>query len=108
LAVLCGAVSGGLEMLELEGRAVAEGMGQRLVESVHAAGLSAVWQRIVVDGYAERTPSGGVHLIYRLRGAPVSGNVKLARRPAGRPLGVTWRLVVMRHRGGLLGDADGA
>ena len=82
LAVLCGAVSGGLEMLELEGRAVAEGMGQRLVESVHAAGLSAVWQRIAVDGYAERTPSGGVHLIYRLSGAPVSGNVKLARRLA--------------------------
>ncbi|RSM44708.1 hypothetical protein DMB66_52090, partial [Actinoplanes sp. ATCC 53533] len=82
LAVLCGAVSGGLEMLELEGRAVAEGMGQRLVESVHAAGLSVVWQRIAVDGYAERTPSGGVHLIYRLRGAPVSGNTKLARRPA--------------------------
>jgi putative DNA primase/helicase len=82
LAVLCGAVSGGLEMLELEGRAVAEGMGQRLVESVHASGLTAVWQRIAVDGYAERTPSGGVHLIYRLRGAPVGGNVKLVRRPA--------------------------
>ncbi|GAA2470652.1 hypothetical protein Ahu01nite_080030 [Winogradskya humida] len=82
LAVLCGAVSGGLEMLELEGRAVAEGMGQRLVESVHAAGLSELWQQIAVDGYAERTPSGGVHLIYRLREAPVSGNLKLARRPA--------------------------
>jgi putative DNA primase/helicase len=45
-------------------------------------GLSAVWQRIAVDGYAERTPSGEVHLIYRLRGAPVGGNVKLARRLA--------------------------
>ncbi|WP_433294629.1 phage/plasmid primase, P4 family [Actinoplanes sp. CA-030573] len=82
LAVVCGAVSGGLEMLELEGRAVTEGMGQRLAESVRAAGLDELWQRIAVDGYAERTPSGGVHLLYRLRGAPVGGNLKLARRPA--------------------------
>jgi putative DNA primase/helicase len=82
LAVLCGAVSGHLEMLELEGRAVTEGMGQRLVESVRAAGLSELWERIAVEGYAERTPSGGVHLLYRLRDAPVGGNLKLARRPA--------------------------
>ncbi|MFF5291826.1 phage/plasmid primase, P4 family [Paractinoplanes globisporus] len=82
LAVLCGGVSGGLEMLELEGRAVAEGLARQLVELVSAAGLDELWQRIAVDGYAERTPSGGVHLIYRVQGAAVGRNLKLARRPA--------------------------
>ncbi|WP_436528210.1 phage/plasmid primase, P4 family [Actinoplanes sp. HUAS TT8] len=82
LAVLCGAVSGSLEMLELEGRAVDEGLARQLVELVEAAGLSDLWRRVAVDGYAERTPSGGVHLLYRLADASVGGNVKLARRPA--------------------------
>jgi putative DNA primase/helicase len=82
LAVLCGAVSGGLEMLELEGRAVAEGLARRLVELSNAAGLGDLWRAVAVDGYAERTPSGGVHLLYRLADASVGGNMKLARRSA--------------------------
>ncbi|GIM93195.1 phage/plasmid primase, P4 family [Paractinoplanes toevensis] len=82
LAVLCGAVSGGLEMLELEGRAVKEGLASRLVDLATAAGLHELWQRVAVDGYAERTPSGGVHLLYRVVDAPVGRNQKLARRPA--------------------------
>ncbi|MBG0567553.1 phage/plasmid primase, P4 family [Actinoplanes aureus] len=82
LAVLCGAASRGLEMLELEGRAVAEGLARRLVELADAAGLQELWRRVAVDGYAERTPSGGVHLLYRVEGVEVGRNVKLARRPA--------------------------
>jgi putative DNA primase/helicase len=82
MAVVCGAVSDGLEMLELEGRAVEEGLGAKLVELVNAAGLGEVWQRVAVSGYAERTPSGGIHLLYRVEGGPVERNVKLARRPA--------------------------
>jgi len=82
LAVLCGAASGGLEMLELEGLAVAEGLARRLVDLVKAAGLGDLWRRVAVDGYVERTPSGGVHLLYRVAGAEVGRNLKLARRPA--------------------------
>ncbi|MEU4239657.1 phage/plasmid primase, P4 family [Actinoplanes sp. NPDC026619] len=82
LAVLCGAVSGGLEMLELEGRAVKEGLARQLVDLATAAGLHELWQRVAADGYAERTPSGGVHLLYRVLDAPVGRNQKLARRSA--------------------------
>ncbi|HEX8510655.1 MAG TPA: bifunctional DNA primase/polymerase, partial [Propionibacteriaceae bacterium] len=82
LAVVCGSASSGLEMLELEGRAIAEGLGQTLAELVTAAGLGELWSRVAVDGYAERTPSGGVHLLYRVDGDVVSRNLKLARRPA--------------------------
>ncbi|MFD1364704.1 phage/plasmid primase, P4 family [Actinoplanes sichuanensis] len=82
MAVLCGAASGNLEMLELEGRAVTEGLARQLVMLVEAAGLSELWQRIAVDGYTERTPSGGVHLLYRVDGGPVGRNLKLTRRAA--------------------------
>lgn len=82
LGVLSGQASGGLEMLELEGRAIAEGLGQTLVGLFRAVGLEDLWRRVVIDGYAERTPSGGIHLLYRVEGGSVSRNLKLARRPA--------------------------
>ncbi|MEU7909315.1 phage/plasmid primase, P4 family [Actinoplanes sp. NPDC049118] len=82
IAVLCGSASAGLEMLELEGRAIAEGIGSALVELVEAAGLTQLWRRLTVDGYTERTPSGGVHLLYRVQGAEVGRNLKLACRLA--------------------------
>ncbi|MEU4244011.1 phage/plasmid primase, P4 family [Actinoplanes sp. NPDC026619] len=82
IGVICGATSGDLEMLELEGRAVAEGLGQRLVELLEVAGLSDLWNRLTASGYWERTPSGGVHVLYRVDGSPIDRNLKLARRPA--------------------------
>jgi hypothetical protein len=81
VGLVCGAVSGGLEMLELEGRAVEAGAVERLSEHITAAGLAELWQRLVF-GYCEATPSGGLHLLYRVTGEPVPGNTKLARRPA--------------------------
>lgn len=80
LGLLCGAASGGLEMLELEGRAVTEGAIAALQDLVTQAGLQELWER-VTRGYSEKTPSGGVHLLYRVDG-PVPGNTKLANRPA--------------------------
>ncbi|MFI7598204.1 phage/plasmid primase, P4 family [Actinoplanes sp. NPDC049681] len=82
LAVLCGAASGNLEMLELEGRAVTEGLGTLIVDLVKAANLDDLWRRLTVEGYTERTPSGGVHILYRVHGERVGHNLKLARRPA--------------------------
>ncbi|WP_260615188.1 phage/plasmid primase, P4 family [Microbispora sp. KK1-11] len=89
LGVVCGAVSGGLEMLELEGRAVADNLLAQMTELAHASGLGDLWRR-VAGGYMEVTPTGGIHLLYRVTG-PVAGNTKLARRPGppdpatGRP-----------------------
>lgn len=81
LGIICGAVSGGVEMLEMEGRALAEGYQQRLAAALADHGLTEVWQRIT-RGYAERTPSGGVHVLYRVVDGPVRPNTKLARRPS--------------------------
>ncbi len=76
---ICGQVSGGLEMLEFEGRAVDAGMLGAYDEAAIAAGLGNLFDHIAL-GYMEATPSGGVHLLYRCE-TPL-GNTKLARRPA--------------------------
>jgi len=79
VGVICGAVSGNLEMIELEGRAVAEKLHIELKELATSSGLGDVWARLN-DGYVEMTPSGGLHWLYRIDGV-VPGNTKLARRP---------------------------
>lgn len=81
VGVATGAVSGALEMLEFEGRAVAEGVLAAFTELAGAAGLGELLGRVMA-GYAERTPSGGIHLLYRVDGAAVPGNTKLAQRHA--------------------------
>jgi hypothetical protein len=77
IGVVCGRVSGNLEMLEFEGRAVADGMYADFCEVIEQAGLWPVWSRIE-SGYMEVTPSGGYHFLYRSKDIP--GNAKLARR----------------------------
>ena len=77
IGVLCGAVSGNLEMLEVEAA------GVDLLPQVTAAmtdhGLAQVWQAIAT-GYAEATPNGGIHWLIRVDGTPLP-NRKIARRP---------------------------
>ena len=103
VGVICGAVSGGLEMLELEGRAVAEGLPDQLRELARAAGLDETLSRILA-GYLELTPSGGFHLLYRV--PTPRGNTKLARRPAtaeelaGNPTDKVKVLIETRGEGG--------
>ncbi|MGH3099297.1 MAG: phage/plasmid primase, P4 family [Streptosporangiales bacterium] len=80
IGLICGAVSGNLEMFELEGRAIAEGYLQRLVGLLNDHGLAGLWQRLTA-GYVEATPSGGLHVLYRVDGEP-RRNTKLACRPA--------------------------
>lgn len=81
LGVVCGAVSGGLEMFELEGRCVADGAKEKLLPALRAAGVLSVWRRLV-NGYADLSPTGGLHLMYRLSDWEVPGNTKVAERPA--------------------------
>ena len=80
IGVVCGAVSGHLEMLELEGRAVVGGYGGRLREACRDNGVEQVLDT-VMTGCRTRSPSGGYHLWYRVADGPARGNVKLARRP---------------------------
>ena len=79
VGVVCGRISGNLEMVEFEGRAVDEGILARFREAARAAGIGDLLERIEA-GYRERTPSGGIHLLYRVE-MPL-GNTKLAQRPA--------------------------
>jgi putative DNA primase/helicase len=81
VGIITGAVSGGLEMLELEGRAVDEGVLTQLADIFLGSGLGELWQRLAT-GWLERSPSGGLHFQYRLDGTPVPGNTKLASRLA--------------------------
>ena len=79
LGVITGDVSG-IEMLELEGRAVADGMLEQAKELAHNSGLGEVFDAMH-NGYCEITPSGGVHWLYRIADEPIPGNTKIARRP---------------------------
>lgn len=78
LGLICGAASGGLEMLEFEARAIAQGMHKEAMDAVIKSGMKELWQRLV-DGYMETTPSGGLHFLYRIADAPVPGNEKIAQ-----------------------------
>jgi hypothetical protein len=80
LGIVTGKVSGNLEMVELEGRAVAEGCLDEIREVAINSGLGDLWT-IISTGYVERTPSGGIHFLWRIADEPVPGNTKLARRP---------------------------
>jgi KaiC/GvpD/RAD55 family RecA-like ATPase len=79
VGVICGSISGNLEMLELEGRAVARKMHLDIAEIAKNSGLEHLWNKLN-SGYVETTPSGGLHWLYRIDGE-VPGNTKLARRP---------------------------
>jgi hypothetical protein len=80
LGLVTGSVSGGLELLEFEGRARPE--VQLFMAGAAELGLSEVVDRIRF-GYCEFTPAGGVHLLYRCE-KPVT--TKLARDEAGEVL----------------------
>jgi putative DNA primase/helicase len=85
VAVICGAVSGGLEMLELEGRVTDSAGLSRVEKACIDAGVVDLWEFLCHDGYSEWTPSGGLHLLYRLSNhepgdVDVPGNTKLALR----------------------------
>lgn len=80
IGVVTGTVSGGLEMLEFEGRAITEKALEAYAGHLSDHGLAELWTRITA-GYLEMTPTGGLHILYRVDGEQ-RGNTKLARRPA--------------------------
>ncbi|WP_052744580.1 DUF927 domain-containing protein [Streptomyces odonnellii] len=81
IAVVYGAVSGGVEMLEFEGVAVREGLLDAVTEIMDGSGLGDAWAA-VLGGWVTESPSGGRHYRVRVTGGDVPGNTKLASRPA--------------------------
>jgi len=81
VGIICGKVSGNLEMLELEGRATTSLALDAIRWEAQARGVIGLLDQLLEDGYAEWTPSGGIHFLYRLDREP-PGNTKIARRPA--------------------------
>jgi len=79
IGVITGHISNNLEMLELEGRAVAEKLHLEIAEVCNGSGLGALWEKLN-SSYVEATPSGGLHWLYKVDGE-IQGNTKLARRP---------------------------
>lgn len=99
LGVITGAVSGNLELLEVEGRAL------HLVPAIAAlltdSGLGDLWTRLCA-GWLVQSPSGGLHWLYRVQGGPVAGNTKLARQPNPDNPRLVDVLIETRGEGGYL------
>jgi hypothetical protein len=81
IGVVTGAVSGNIELIEFEGLAVREGVLDEVAELAINSGLGDLWEA-VTTGWADQSPSGGVHYKVIVKGRPAAGNTKLARRLA--------------------------
>lgn len=88
LALICGAVSGNLELTEIEGRAMKAGAPARIFMACDELDCAEVFDRLL-SGYTQESPSGGLHLLYRVSDHPVPGNTKLAVRADGDVLAET-------------------
>jgi AAA domain len=82
IGVICGAISQNLIMVELEGRAVADGYAERVGEKAEATGLDELWTRLTA--YEEETPTVGTHWYAFVSGECPHSDV-LARRPGPDP-----------------------
>ena len=87
LAAVCGEISGGLIMIELEGRA-ADKLPQLRETSQERGHETADLFHKLTTGWAEISPSGGFHF-YARTPENTHGNRKLARTPDGTVLAET-------------------
>lgn len=95
LAVVTGAISGGLEALDIDSQETYQLWLERVREHPF---LRPLYERIA-GGYLEATPAGGRHLLYRCE--TVGRNQPLARRPLASGQGYQ-TLIETRGSGGLL------
>jgi hypothetical protein len=76
VAIICGAVSGNLEILDVD---VKYKPG---IDAILFTDLQRLFPQLFEKLRIHRSPSGGPHLLYRISGAVVPGNEKLAGRAA--------------------------
>jgi hypothetical protein len=88
IGVICGAVSGGVEMVEIESRAILNGSIEFLTDIARRSNIDDIWGT-VLGGCAEQSGGGGIHMLVRLEGEPVPGNAKLAANRDGEVLAET-------------------
>ncbi|MFE5662427.1 DUF927 domain-containing protein [Streptomyces niveus] len=81
IGAVTGTVSGGVMLIEFEGLAVKEGVLDQVAELAHNSQLGDLWETITT-GWAEQSPSGGVHYKVVVKDRPADPNTKLARRLA--------------------------
>ena len=86
LGVICGKVSGNLEMLELEGRA--QHLEDDICDLAENSSLGEMFSTVAYTGWSEESPSGGVHYFYRTE-PPTPGNTQLAKDADGKILAET-------------------
>jgi P4 family phage/plasmid primase-like protien len=84
---------GDVELLEVEGAAMAQ--MRDVLDLLDGTGLRHVYD-LLVAGWSEQSPSGGLHLLYRVEGGTVPGNTKVAQRPTD---GTTGRETLAETRG---------
>lgn len=90
LALICGAVSGNLEMTEVEGRACSSDTLMDIGIRMDEMGAGHIWDLLNgPEGYSEMSPSGGLHLLYRISDHEVPGNTKIANDGEGLVLAET-------------------
>ena len=81
LALICGAVSGNLEMTEVEGRAMTSESLTEIMNRMDELGARYIWELLSgPDGFTETSPSGGIHFLYRISDHEVPGNTKIAQK----------------------------
>ena len=71
VCIVCGAISGNLEMIDFDCAGEAYEAWRAMVEEIEPG--------LVDRLFVESTPSGGRHVVYRCE-SPVCGNTKLAQR----------------------------
>ena len=81
VAVICGAISGNLEMTELEAAATTADSLKKVERECQVRGIIDLWESLLYHGYAELTPTGGLHFLYRITEHEIPGNTKLAQEP---------------------------
>jgi hypothetical protein len=91
LGVVCGAVSGGLECIDFDSAGEAFEPWWELV----AADIPGLLDAVVMA----RTPSGGLHVVYRCPEVTIPGSHKLAMRPASAPDQPSGQSVLIETRG---------
>jgi putative DNA primase/helicase len=89
VALICGAVSGNLELTELEEAGSSPAAFTRIQEECEKRSVLDIWEMLTIKGYAEWTPSGGIHLLYRILDHEVPGNTKLAATSSSKTLAET-------------------